>query len=127
MHNLSNDYAHTLKRLAAIGSALVFVVGCGISGQSPSPRASSAASQPAQATSTPRGSASATGSAATATGTPVATASAAATASPTDPPPATPQPTLAGEVVFGNWPLYIDIDEETGGYPTLEAFTDQTG
>jgi len=127
VHNLSNDYAHTLKRLAAIGSALVFVVGCGIAGQSPSPRASSAASQPAQATSTPRGSASATGSAATATGTPVATASAAATASPTDPPPATPQPTLAGEVVFGNWPLYIDIDEETGEYPTLEAFTEQTG
>ena len=32
-----------------------------------------------------------------------------------------------GEVVFANWPLYIDIDEETGAYPTLEAFTEATG
>lgn len=28
---------------------------------------------------------------------------------------------------FANWPLYIDIDEDTGAYPTLEAFTDETG
>lgn len=121
MHNLSNETTHSLRRLTAIGSTLVFVVGCGISGQSPSPRASSAASQPAPATGTP----------ATATGSPSATATAAAVtsppATPTAAPPATPQPTLAGEVVFGNWPLYIDIDEETGGYPTLEAFTEQTG
>jgi spermidine/putrescine transport system substrate-binding protein len=32
-----------------------------------------------------------------------------------------------GEVVFANWPLYIDIDDETGAYPTLEAFTQETG
>jgi len=127
VHNPSNDYAHTLKRLAAVGSALVFVVSCGIAGQSPSPRASSAASQPAQATSAPSASVRPTGSPATATSTPGATASATPTEGPTDPPPATPQPTLAGEVVFGNWPLYIDIDEETGDYPTLEAFTEQTG
>jgi spermidine/putrescine transport system substrate-binding protein len=38
-----------------------------------------------------------------------------------------PLPTVAGQVTFANWPLYIDIDEETGGYPTLEAFTEQTG
>ncbi len=41
--------------------------------------------------------------------------------------PATPAPTLAGQLTWANWPLYIDIDEETGGYPTLEAFQEQTG
>jgi spermidine/putrescine transport system substrate-binding protein len=33
----------------------------------------------------------------------------------------------AGTLDFANWPAYIDIDEETGGYPTLEKFTDETG
>jgi spermidine/putrescine transport system substrate-binding protein len=28
---------------------------------------------------------------------------------------------------FANWPLYIDIDEKTKKYPTLEEFTKQTG
>ena len=28
---------------------------------------------------------------------------------------------------FANWPLYIDIDEETGAYPTLEKFGAETG
>jgi spermidine/putrescine transport system substrate-binding protein len=28
---------------------------------------------------------------------------------------------------FANWPLYIDIDEQTKKRPTLEAFTQQTG
>jgi spermidine/putrescine transport system substrate-binding protein len=32
-----------------------------------------------------------------------------------------------GQVNFGNWVGYIDIDEETGGYPTLERFTEETG
>ena len=120
---LSNDFGRSMRRLAAIGSALVFVVGCGIAGQSPSPRVSTAASQPPQVSSAPTGAA--TRSPATATISPGATAS--ATAAPTDAPPATPAPTPAGQVVFGNWPLYIDIDEETGGYPTLEAFTERTG
>jgi spermidine/putrescine transport system substrate-binding protein len=31
-----------------------------------------------------------------------------------------------GTVSWANWPLYIDIDDETGGYPTIEAFTDAT-
>lgn len=123
MHTLSNEPVSSLRRLAAIGSTLVFVVGCGVAGQSPSPRASSATSQPPQASSAPTGAA--TGSPATATSSPGASAS--ATAAPTDALPPTPQPTLAGEVVFGNWPLYIDIDEETGGYPTLETFTEETG
>jgi spermidine/putrescine transport system substrate-binding protein len=33
----------------------------------------------------------------------------------------------AGTVDFANWPAYIDIDEDTGGYPTIEAFQDQAG
>jgi spermidine/putrescine transport system substrate-binding protein len=28
---------------------------------------------------------------------------------------------------WGNWPLYLDFDEETKKYPTLEAFIEQTG
>jgi spermidine/putrescine transport system substrate-binding protein len=28
---------------------------------------------------------------------------------------------------FANWPLYIDVDEKTKAYPTLEEFTKQTG
>lgn len=30
-------------------------------------------------------------------------------------------------VVWSNWPQYIDIDEDDGSYPTLEAFTEETG
>jgi spermidine/putrescine transport system substrate-binding protein len=33
----------------------------------------------------------------------------------------------AGLLDFANWPAYIDIDEETGDYPTLVKFTDDTG
>ena len=33
----------------------------------------------------------------------------------------------AGSVRWGNWPLYLDYDEETKLYPTLEAFTESTG
>ncbi len=28
---------------------------------------------------------------------------------------------------FSNWPLYIDVDEDTKAYPTLDAFTAETG
>lgn len=34
---------------------------------------------------------------------------------------------LADKLVFSNWPLYIDVDEATGTYPTLEQFTAETG
>jgi spermidine/putrescine transport system substrate-binding protein len=50
-------------------------------------------------------------------------------ATPGETPTPTPEPTPAepvGQLTFGNWPLYIDIDEDTGGYPTLEAFTEET-
>jgi spermidine/putrescine transport system substrate-binding protein len=32
-----------------------------------------------------------------------------------------------GSVRWGNWPLYLDYDEESQLYPTLEAFTESTG
>ena len=32
-----------------------------------------------------------------------------------------------GSVRWGNWPLYLDYDEETQLYPTLEAFKESTG
>jgi len=33
----------------------------------------------------------------------------------------------ASPVRWGNWPLYLDYDEATGKYPTLEKFTETTG
>ncbi len=33
----------------------------------------------------------------------------------------------SGSVRWGNWPLYLDYDDETQLYPTLEAFTESTG
>jgi len=33
----------------------------------------------------------------------------------------------ANTVRWGNWPLYLDYDEDTKKYPTLEKFTEQTG
>jgi spermidine/putrescine transport system substrate-binding protein len=30
-------------------------------------------------------------------------------------------------VRWGNWPLYLDFDEETKTYPTLVKFTEETG
>jgi spermidine/putrescine transport system substrate-binding protein len=32
-----------------------------------------------------------------------------------------------GSVRWGNWPLYLDYDDESQLYPTLEAFTEATG
>jgi len=33
----------------------------------------------------------------------------------------------SGTVRWGNWPLYLDYDEETQKYPTLDKFTAETG
>ncbi len=33
----------------------------------------------------------------------------------------------AGTLIFANWPLYIDQDEETGESPTLQQFTEASG
>jgi spermidine/putrescine transport system substrate-binding protein len=47
--------------------------------------------------------------------------------------PQTSEPTtsvsqeLADQLVIANWPLYIDIDEETKKRPSLEQFTQETG
>ena len=35
--------------------------------------------------------------------------------------------TLADKLTISNWTLYIDIDEDTKRYPTLEQFTEETG
>ena len=47
---------------------------------------------------------------------------------------AAPSPTMAQDlsdtektVNWANWPLYIDVNDETGAYPTLEAFKAATG
>jgi spermidine/putrescine transport system substrate-binding protein len=86
----------------------IVLTGCGIAAQSPSP----------VATTTP--------------GAPTVQPSATAgqTSAPTDEPTqaasATPKPAITGHVTFGNWPLYIDIND-AGEYPTLKAFTEQTG
>ncbi len=96
------------RGLAALAMTVV-LAGCGIAGQSPSVPPTSSPATPSSPPS--------------ASGAPTS----GPTDEPTSPASATPQPTFAGQVTFGNWPLYIDIDEETGGYPTLEAFTEQTG
>lgn len=43
--------------------------------------------------------------------------------------PSAPQDASDSDKVvnWANWTLYLDYDEETGGYPTLEAFTEATG
>jgi spermidine/putrescine transport system substrate-binding protein len=53
----------------------------------------------------------------------VATGAATPGASPT----AVPKPTGGGKLNFANWIGYIDIDEKTKKYPTLEKFTKDTG
>ena len=30
-------------------------------------------------------------------------------------------------MIWANWPLYLDTDDDTGAHPTLEAFTKKTG
>ena len=39
----------------------------------------------------------------------------------------TPSGSEGGTIEWANWPAYIDIDEKTGEYPTIVAFTEQTG
>src|SRR5688572_20397540 len=111
--------SNALRRLTAIGSVLVLVVGCGIAGQSPTPVGSSTpATTTAAGTATPSTAApgasgtpatsatpGATSTSPTETGSPVASATPGATDV-----PATPAPSLAGQVTWANWPLYIDID-----------------
>jgi len=51
-----------------------------------------------------------------------------------DPTSAAPSPTAPADqsdaekvVLWSNWVEYLDVDEETGAYPTLERFEEQTG
>ncbi|HWH23746.1 MAG TPA: extracellular solute-binding protein, partial [Candidatus Limnocylindria bacterium] len=64
-------------------------------------------------------------------GIPAQSPSPAVTGTPAAPTPgATPAATPAapaGQLIFANWPLYIDIDDETGDYPTLQEFQQRTG
>jgi spermidine/putrescine transport system substrate-binding protein len=53
------------------------------------------------------------------------TPTAGATATPAGTP--TPVPTPAGVVNWANWPAYIDINSDTGKYPTIEEFQQKTG
>jgi spermidine/putrescine transport system substrate-binding protein len=114
-------YARVVRwhKLAALVAASSIVLGCGIAGQSATPVRQG--SPTVSATSSPPASATATSAASPSPSASPSVAPATATA------PATPQPTIAGQVSWANWPLYIDIDDETGDYPTLVNFTDQTG
>lgn len=103
------------RSLLAVGVTMALgVASCGIAAQSPipAPTAGPTVTATPAPTGTPGGTAQPGVSA-----TPAAPATAAATA----------QPTLAGQVTFGNWPYYIDVDEDSGANPTLDQFTAQTG
>jgi spermidine/putrescine transport system substrate-binding protein len=47
--------------------------------------------------------------------------------SPSPSPSPTTAPTQANRLDFANWPLYMDIDDESGAYPTLERFESESG
>jgi spermidine/putrescine transport system substrate-binding protein len=141
---MSEHARRPLTAVMSVGIALA-LAGCGISGQSQAPttRAPGSPSAPggtptsSTVASQPAASAASTapsGSGSTASTTPTGAATSPGTSAepttsvaPSAAGPATPQPTLAGQVSFGNWPLYIDINEENGNYPTLKNFTEQTG
>lgn len=114
------------RELVAIGSVFALVVGCGISAQSPVPGAT------ATPASSPTGPGATTGVPPT-NARPVATATAGAPGSPlateTVGPIGTPEaplPTPAGEVVFGNWPAYMQFSRRTGTFPLIEQFKQET-
>jgi spermidine/putrescine transport system substrate-binding protein len=115
---------------------VVALVGCGISVQTQAPGASTGAPSAAPGAShaiattapTAAGPAASSSLASTPAGTPNSGPATAppSTSQPTPAGPATPQATVAGQVSFGNWPLYIDIAND-GSYPTLQKFTTDTG
>ena len=121
MHDLSPR-----RGAAALVAVLlsVVLVGCGIAAQTEAPTG-----QPTPAPATPTAEPSSATPSESASGQPTTqptgTPTEAPSAQPTPQP--TPQPTIAGQVVWANWPYYIDINEDTGGYPTLDQFTAETG
>jgi spermidine/putrescine transport system substrate-binding protein len=114
------------------------LVGCGISAQSPQPVPSGACLTASCASSQPISTPGPVGSSTGQTHAPGSQAPSSVAVGPqTAPPqsagasatpgqPASPQATIAGQVVFGNWPAYIDIADD-GSYPTLVNFQNQTG
>ena len=114
------------RDLAVLVSVLAIVAACGISAQSPSP-GSTATSTDAAPTEGPV----TTGAPPTATG-PGETAGATEgpTATETTGPTATPEsplPSPAGQVVFGNWPAYMQFSRRTGSFPMIDKFEQDTG
>ena len=43
------------------------------------------------------------------------------------PKPATDASSTDKKMIWANWPLYLDTDDDTGAHPTLDAFTKKTG
>jgi spermidine/putrescine transport system substrate-binding protein len=125
-----------LLRRGGAGAALfgtsAFLAACGIQ-PAASPSGSRAPSATPGATGTASATATATASAsASATAAASASASASptesATASPTESPSPTAAASPAGQLVWANWPLYIDTDEEDKSkHPSIEAFKEETG
>lgn len=119
---------HRWLGMATVISLAFVLAACGISGQGSSPGASSTPEGPGTQTSRPGASAvpsasAPSGESAAPTNGNLPSPSAEVTEAPSPAPAASP----GGQLDFANWPLYIDIDEETGGYPTLEGFEAQSG
>ncbi len=112
------------RRRLLQGSALMgtaaFLAACGTKGTvSPAPTAAAAATTAASAAPSAAAASGAAGSAAPS----AAPASAAPTATPSE--PMIPNGTVAN-VVWANWPLYIDVDKN-GNHPTIQAFEKKYG
>ncbi|HEY4225232.1 MAG TPA: spermidine/putrescine ABC transporter substrate-binding protein [Pseudolysinimonas sp.] len=57
----------------------------------------------------------------------LALAACAPTAGSAKPKPATDVSSSDKSLIWANWPLYLDTDDDTGDHPTLDAFTKKTG
>ena len=119
---------HRWSGVAAAVSLVIVLAACGIAGQGGSPGPTGSPGETGPQTSSPAATAASSptapsGESAAPTGDTDPSPSAGATDTPSTAPAATP----AGQLSFANWPLYIDIDEETGGYPTLEKFEQESG
>ncbi len=58
---------------------------------------------------------------------PSAAASSGASAAPSTSAAPTPKPTMSADLNWANWTYYMDVDEATGKFPTLEQFTAEYG
>jgi spermidine/putrescine transport system substrate-binding protein len=85
---------------AAMAGFATFLAACGRAGTSAAPSSTTAAS---------------------------AAPSVAASAAPSASVAPTPKPSMATELNWANWTYYIDVDEATGKFPTLEQFKEKYG